>query len=82
MIRLDSQLRRYKTQSEQAEKEVAELKQANRVLKKEVRNLGCVGIFCIGIEKCQGTIGIVCHGRELSDPALKYFYWPKPYGRS
>jgi len=37
VIRLDSQLKRYKTQAEQAEKEVAELKQANRALTKQIR---------------------------------------------
>lgn len=33
---MESQVKRYKTQAEQAEKDSADLKQANRVLKKDV----------------------------------------------
>uniref|UniRef100_A0A914CG00 Uncharacterized protein n=1 Tax=Acrobeloides nanus TaxID=290746 RepID=A0A914CG00_9BILA len=38
VVRLDSQMKRYKTQSEQSEQECTELKAQNRVLKKELRD--------------------------------------------
>ncbi|VDP04472.1 unnamed protein product [Soboliphyme baturini] len=44
VVRLESHVKRYKTQAEQAEKDVVELKQANRLYKKELKEE--VGFCC------------------------------------